>query len=478
PEPVRDASPARARPRAGRGPCPCARRGPCALQVRLIVTAVALATAGVASVANAAGTASSSDSVNAAPDLASAARTILGAGQGVYVEASDGTVLVAQAAAQAVQPASVSKVPSTLALLAKLGPDYRFETRFAWRGSIMDGALQGDLTVRGDGDISLVDEDALLVVQRLNELGIRRIAGIVRSSGSLTFDWQPDPGGVRLQRALGGHASIAAWRVVSELTRGEPGIAAARGPPAVSFVRAPAGGARIAPAALETPHAFAAPPGTASAVASHELVYRSQPLLPLLKSLNDYSNNIFDSLVDAIGGAAAVQALARSRVPSDLRDEITLADAAGADSRNRLSPRTAVRLLRALESQLASTGHALTDVLPVAGVDPGTLEARFDGPGEAGRVVGKTGTYGSYGASALVGAIRTRDHGTVYFAILDHGIPVPEARRRQDRFVRALLTRYGTASWPYHPDGRSAVARSQIVVLDRDTAVRAQSVTR
>src|SRR6185437_3793371 len=133
----------------------------------------------------------------------------------------------------------------------------------------------------------------------------------------------------------------------------------------------------------------------------------------------------------------------------------------------RLSPRAAVQLLRALEHELAATGRTLSDVLPVAGVDFGTLEARLDEAGAAGRVVGKTGTYGSYGASALIGAIRTRDRGTVYFAILDHGVPVPEARRRQDRFVRALLARYRTTSWPYHPDGRSAVARAEILVRER-----------
>ena len=65
-------------------------------------------------------------------------------------------------------------------------------------------------------------------------------------------------------------------------------------------------------------------------------------------------------------------------------------------------------------------------------------------PEEAGRVVGKTGTFGDYGASALIGAIPTTDRGTVYFAILNHGVPVAEARRRQDRFLRALLARLST----------------------------------
>ena len=78
-------------------------------------------------------------------DLAGAARTILGADQGVYVEAGDGGILLAQAARRPVHPASVSKVPTTLALLRRLGPDYRFTTTFSGAGALQDGTLQGDL---------------------------------------------------------------------------------------------------------------------------------------------------------------------------------------------------------------------------------------------------------------------------------------------------------------------------------------------
>jgi len=53
------------------------------------------------------------------PGLAAVASSILGADQGVYVETTNGTVLVAQAADRPVHPASVSKVPTTLALLRK-----------------------------------------------------------------------------------------------------------------------------------------------------------------------------------------------------------------------------------------------------------------------------------------------------------------------------------------------------------------------
>src|SRR6202034_1011753 len=54
------------------------------------------------------------------------------------------------------------------------------------------------------------------------------------------------------------------------------------------------------------------------------VTYRSQPLLSLVKSLNDYSTNIIKPFADAAGGALAVEALARSTVPPQMRSEITL----------------------------------------------------------------------------------------------------------------------------------------------------------
>lgn len=395
------------------------------------------------------------------PGLAGAARAILGADQGVYVEAADGRVLLAQNATTAVQPASVSKVPTTLALLRKLGPEHRFITTFSAQGRLLDGTLHGELVVSSDGDPSFVDEDALLVAQRLNSLGIRRIAGTLRASGPLTFDWRSDADGTQLRRALSGLAPPAAWSAVRalELPAAEPAE------PAVQFVSASGPGLALRPVASGANEPYSA--------ARIVLVYRSQPLLPLLKSLDDYSNNIVAPLAEQAGGAAAVQDLARDAVPPAMRAQIILGDGAGADPRNRLSPRAAVKLLRALEQQLAVTGHTLPDVLPVSGVDEGTLHDRLNGPAERGRVVGKTGTFGSYGASALVGAIRTRKWGTVYFAVLDHGVPVPEARRRQDRFVRALLQRLHTETWNYRRDAQPAVARAQIAVLPGAESTRA-----
>jgi len=406
-------------------------------------------------------TASSADVLT----LAAQAKLILGGDQGVYVETSEGTSLLAQQAQKPVHPASVSKVPTTLALLRKLGPEYRFVTTFSARGAVANGILQGDLLVESNGDPAFVDENALLVADRLREAGITQVTGDLRLRGNMTFDWQDDEGGARLRRALAGSIAPAALAAVRAFELENPtGPAPDRLLPTgirflsganTALVAAPATGAATAATTTVATNATTARP---------LLIHRSQPLIPLAKSLNDYSNNIFKPLADAAGGAGAVESLARSAVPKMMQSEITLGDGAGTDPINRLSPRAAVKLLRALEEELKKSGHALFDILPVAGVDDGTLRHRLDGPDEAGRVVGKTGTYGDYGASALVGAIPTSDRGTVYFAILNHGVPVPEARRRQDRFVRALLQHLASVPWSYQRDTRPAIARAEISV--------------
>jgi D-alanyl-D-alanine carboxypeptidase/D-alanyl-D-alanine-endopeptidase (penicillin-binding protein 4) len=381
----------------------------------------------------------------AAFDLAARARALVGEGQGVHVEAEDGTVLVSQAAARAVHPASVSKVPTTLALLRRLGSQHRFVTEFAAAGPLRDGTLEGDLVVRGSGDPFLVDENALLVGLALRGLGLRRVAGGLAVEGPLLFNWQSQEAGLRLRRALEGEVAPAAWQAV----RAQAGSSGAR-PPVLGFGRAPRGGTPVRPL----------------------VVHRSQTLIPLVKALNGYSNNIFAPLADAAGGIAEVESLARASVPPEQRAEIVLGDGAGAHRANRLSPRASVSLLRALAAELARHGAVLSDVLPVAGVDEGTLLERLAGPGERGRVAGKTGTYGTYGACALVGALRTTRHGLVYFAILNRGVPVEEARRRQDAFVRVLLDALRPEPWPYVREEAPAFTRAQVEAAAAATARR------
>ena len=381
-------------------------------------------------------------------DLAAAARSTLGADQGVYVETSDGTVLLSQAADRAVHPASISKIPTTLALLRRLGPEHRFATTFSSAGRIESGVLRGDLIVDGGGDPFLVDENALLVALQLRSLGIERVDGTLRARGALTFNWEPATADARLRAALAGSVPAPAWQAVrANLGGGGLLSASAAAPPALRF------------GTVAT--------STTASSSQPLLVHRSQPLLSMVKALNDYSNNIFKPLADAAGGVTAVEQLARQTLPQAMRAEVTLRDGAGTDRRNRMSPRATVHLLRTLEADLAATGHALTDVLPVAGIDDGTLRRRLNKPGESGHVVGKTGTYGDYGACALVGAVRSARFGTVYFAILNRGIPILPARQKQDAFVRALLASIDSQPWDYQRNDAPAFTRAQLVPAAR-----------
>lgn len=378
---------------------------------------------------------------SAAADLADDARTLVGAGQGVYVETADGTVLVSQAAEKAVHPASVSKVPTTLALLRKLGPDHRFATRFSAGDALTDEGVRGNLVVDGSGDPYFVDENALLVVQAMRAAGVRRVAGNLVLRGGLIFNWETQSVAARLERAMAGGVSPAAWQAV----RSESG--AGERAPRIEFARAK---------------------GASSENARLIVVHHSQPLLGLVKALNGFSNNIFAPFAAAAGGIAEVEAIARASVPKEWRDEIILGDGAGAHRRNRLSPRATVAIYRALGAELAKSGHDLADALPVSGIDEGTLRHRLDRPGEIGHVVGKTGTYGDYGACALAGALRTREHGIVYFAVLNHGVPIVPARKRQDAFVRALLARFDTQPWDYQRDETPAFERARVVTATGD----------
>ena len=355
----------------------------------------------------------------AEPPLQTLARETAGAGQGVFAVAEDGTVLASEAAERAVHPASVTKVATSLALLQRLGPDHRFTTRLLAGGPIEGGTLRGDLIVEAGGDPFLANEGALMFLERLHALGIRAISGRLVVRGALIFNWQRDPSGNALRHVLVGDAG--AWRP-------------------------PAGSPSLGDVAVK----FAGKGSIPSPTSSPLLTYKSPPLLAIEKALNGYSNNVFHFASDAVGGPSAVEAIARAAVPAEMRDEITITNGAGGGSTNRISPRAAVALLQALAAEIQRLGRDVTAVLPVSGIDAGTLKDRLlDAPAGRGLVVGKTGTFGSEGASALAGMLRTRRWGTVTFAVLNRGVPVPEARRRQDAFVERLVTAAEATPWPY-----------------------------
>ncbi|GMU65637.1 MAG: peptidase M15 [Acidobacteriota bacterium] len=81
--------------------------------------------------------------------------------------------------------ASNTKLLTTAAALAELGPDYRFATRVMVRGEVADGTLHGDLAILGAGDPNLSgrfhDGDPYAVfrpwAKALADVGVERVAG-------------------------------------------------------------------------------------------------------------------------------------------------------------------------------------------------------------------------------------------------------------------------------------------------------------
>jgi serine-type D-Ala-D-Ala carboxypeptidase/endopeptidase (penicillin-binding protein 4) len=179
------------------------------------------------------------------------------------------------------------------------------------------------------------------------------------------------------------------------------------------------------------------------------LRHNSLALIQLLKQMNIYSNNdMAEMFGKELGGGPAIAERSAwyAGVPPQ---EIQLINGSGLGEENRISPRAAAALFRALQDELrhwqalGTTGasgnrsYTIADVFPVVGVDQGTVKDR-NIPATA---VVKTGTL-NY-VSALGGVLPTRDRGLVWFTIMNRGDGIEELRHQQDNFLQAIIQKWG-----------------------------------
>ncbi|NYS59876.1 D-alanyl-D-alanine carboxypeptidase/D-alanyl-D-alanine-endopeptidase [Halomonas salicampi] len=86
-------------------------------------------------------------------------------------------------------PASVTKAYLGAAALNRFGPQHRFTTQLVSTGEIdANGVLQGDLVFDGGGDPGLTSENLWRLVQRLQQAGVRDVAG-----GLVVSQWRFGP---------------------------------------------------------------------------------------------------------------------------------------------------------------------------------------------------------------------------------------------------------------------------------------------
>src|SRR5437016_11137786 len=153
-----------------------------------------------------------------------------------------------------------------------------------------------------------------------------------------------------------------------------------------------------------------------------------------------------------VGGPQAVSATLSDKLKINA-DEIALSSTSGLGI-NRVTPRAMMKILRALGDELQKNRLSLSDILPVAGIDPGTLEDRYTDPLERGSVIAKTGTLvrTDGGASSLVGQMKTKSGRVVLFVILNQRGNVVHFRQNQDYIVAAIQNRLGgPAPFDYRP---------------------------
>jgi D-alanyl-D-alanine carboxypeptidase/D-alanyl-D-alanine-endopeptidase (penicillin-binding protein 4) len=368
---------------------------------------------------------------------------------GVLIESLDGSVVVESNANFTFNPASNVKIATAYAVLKTFGPEFRFMTNVYTDGAFdrTTGVLNGNLYVSGKDPVFSYQHGVALA-NELNRIGIRSVTGdlVVTDNFVMNYSGSPSAAANALAATLDGAKRPAAatkqWQ--SHLSNsGKYGQA--MGYPSVTFQ----GGAYVQPI-----------PSSLNLLFTHE----STPIREILKATLCYSNNFLsEKLGDLVGGPYAVARLVQTNAGIQPQ-EFSLATSSGLGF-NRVTPNAMMRLLRALRSDLARYKLTFADIMPVAGIDKGTLEGRFDADFARGSVVGKTGTLGNTdgGVSALAGEMNTRN-GRLLFVIFNQRGSVPRFRTFQNSYVSLVQGLFGGAM-PMNYDVMSIdsrLARSKI----------------
>jgi len=367
---------------------------------------------------------------------------------GVLVETLEGNIVVESGSTYAYNPASNVKIATAYAVLKTFGPDYRFATNVWTDGSYEEatGTIHGNLYISGR-DPMFGFEHAITVANELNRIGIRIISGdlVVTDNFAMNYSASPVYSGNSLFAAVdAAKRPIAATRVWSNYLVKSGKLNQTAAIPSVSFT----GSVYVQPM-----------PGNVKLLFSHE----SAPMRDIVKTTLCYSNNFLsDRLGDMVGGPYAVARLVQQNTSvQPLEFSIQTSSGLGI---NRVTPSAMMKLLRTLRKELARNKMTFADIMPVAGIDKGTLENRFDTDFSTGSVVGKTGTLGQTdgGVSALAGEINTRA-GKLLFVIFNQRGSVARFRAFQNYYVSLIQGQFGGAApMTYNPislDARLAKTR-------------------
>jgi serine-type D-Ala-D-Ala carboxypeptidase/endopeptidase (penicillin-binding protein 4) len=345
-------------------------------------------------------------------------------------------------------PASVEKLYTAAAALARLGPTTRLSTTVLGTGQLGPGGVwEGDLYLRGGGDPTFGDSRFIrshysglgasvstLVEQLVRSDGIRAVRGSVYGDESVFDPQRGEPSsGYRQDRFLEGTLS------------------------GLAFDRGASGGEKIAhaPAAYAAHRLWAALKddgvsirgryGAASTpVGAAQLAQVSSPTIAQLLALmlppsdNFFAETLVKDLGAAAGGAgttAAGAAVVSKTIAELLGIHPRMVDGSGLSESDLTSVYDVADLL--VELQPTPIGAILRGSMAVAG-RTGTLEKRMRHTSAAGRCQGKTGTLTGY--SNLVGYCQASNGHLLAFAFFNDGISTTLAHVIQDHMTITLAS--------------------------------------
>ncbi len=367
-----------------------------------------------------------------------------------HVETFDGDLVDSRQGDEPINPASVTKVATTLWALERLGPDHRFETRFLTDGPAepRGGELLGNLLVAGGGDPDFQIESAMLVARGLNDLGIHRVRGGLFVNPRFWTGWEggslgrdPDPQRRALLMATRLRQALDPARWTGSMRRTWVDLAARRGfnpgtPP------------RVVVAGFVD--------GRESVDGTPLLVHRARPLVQTLRRLNAYSNNDIERVGESLGTPYEMGRFLAARLGVPERS-IQFETTSGLGE-NRITPKQVVAMFRELHRTCERMGLPIASVLPAAGCDPGTVAHFFhrmsNGPA-ATSVVGKTGTLtATDGGVSVFAGIASTGRGDLIFCVARPRAAgrLGQARWQEEEWVLDLVANHGG------PVGRTCAA--------------------
>jgi serine-type D-Ala-D-Ala carboxypeptidase/endopeptidase (penicillin-binding protein 4) len=352
-------------------------------------------------------------------------------------------------------PASSQKVLVAAALLARLGPDYRYVTKVVAPRPVESGEVH-DAWLVGGGDPYLVSPEyaaylstkprtadapitpMAVLADELVAAGVRSIPAGLRTDESRYAPqrsvptWKPSyitEAEVGSLGALTVNEGLAGWGP-NQKVASDPAISAAN---ALGKLLSERG------VSLPGPTAGSSAPSDAVVIASTRSAPLGQIVAAMLRASDNYVAEMLVKELDRHHGGPGLTAGGTARVLEELAglgvsvEGTHLNDGSGLDRGNRATCRT---LLGALDLSRKPKFAILDSGLAIAGAT-GTLAKRFKGTPAEIRLAAKTGWIN--GAAAMVGRISGAPMRR--FALVFNGqFGWPHAKAVQDRVIAALTS--------------------------------------